>query len=229
MKNRHLGLIMDWNENEQFNSKQKRIVKKLDFFRSKKTQQVADQSLDDDLHWHGKLNFDFFNKSPEIVQKPSLLRRSVLFFGSVAANAFFLGWFLHITESYHPEANDPNKMIIILAFWFSWLTACNSVSSIRKFFAYQYSDKNLLKKPLLSLAFSFCTIFAPSAFINHSADTTPAVPALSIPTATPVNAQGSEPQMTHDINVYQTMHPSHYTNLQNIDLPHSDVDYPQTR
>jgi hypothetical protein len=223
LKNRYLGLIMDWNENEQFNSKQKRIVKKLDFFRTKKTQQVASQSLEEEQHWNGKLNFDFFHKSPEIVTKPSFLRRSLLFFGAVAANAFFLGWFLHIMESYYPEVNEHNKMILVLAFWFSWLTACNSISSIRKFFEYQYSDKTLLKKPLLSLALSIGTILAPGAFLDH-----PMVHQIVSIGATP-NIQGSEPQMTHDINVYQTMHPSHYTNLQNIDLPHSDVDYPQTR
>lgn len=215
---------MDLEDKEPLNRKQNKIARKLDFFRHVKTESTDSYSFEEEQHWNGKLNFDFFSKTTEKLKKPSFLRNFSLSLAAVTTNmAVMIAW-LHIMHRYYPTANMHNGALLFVIFWFSWFNATHSIAMIKKFFLYQHTDKKLLKKPLLTLLFSFASICTPALFSTGN---------LSINSPVAV-VQGSDSQINQDINRYQSMHPSSHIDLQNVhavatDAGNTGLDYPQTR
>lgn len=217
---------MDWKDKEPLNRKQNKIARKLDFFRPVKTESTA-PSFEEEQHWNGKLNFDFFSKTTEKLKKPSFLRNFSLSLVAVTTNMAVMIAYLHIMHRYYPTADVHNGALLFVIFWFSWFNATHSIAMIKKFFLYQHTDKKLLKKPLLSLLFSFASICTPALFFTGNID--------NISMNNPVSVvQGSNSQINQDINRYQSMHPSSHIDLQNVhavatDAGNTGLDYPQTR
>jgi len=214
---------MDVKDTEPLNRKQNKIARKLDFFRQMKTASTDSYSLEEDQHWNGKLDFDFFSKTTEKLKQPSFFRKFSFSLAVISANTALMLSYLHIMHRYYPTADTHNGAMLFVIFWFSWFTATNSIAVIKKFLVYQQTDKTLLKKPLLSLLLSFAAICTPALFSTGNLSINNPVTVTAVPV---VSSPGNQ-----EINQYQSMHPSSHIDLQNIHGVSADtgLDYPQTR